>query len=831
MSYANGPTNWKGENRVKTVITFGTFDLLHEGHLKLLKRARALGDRLVVGVSSDQLNDRKGKRSIFPEAQRMSYVAALRYVDEVFLEESLELKDSYIRRHKAELLVMGDDWAGKFDWVTAKVTYLPRTEGISSTLIKTGLKEAHRCTRALFGDTYLTKHFECAMGLVNSLTERNVAPILTPENTLRPDIDGDLLLYFNKPENPPSDSYAPLNRVLIDHGASHLKWFLGCRDRFDFFDTILTAGPDHVRALEAIFDDGAPLSKARATGFVKSRALLAPPGMTRAAVCGQCGLDPEKPIILFAPTWHITANDDILTAIGEVQKIDNHVAALHPETAHLETGALNLVENRGGIMTELLKHADLVISDLSSTIYEAAALSKPVVQILLKEYPDNTALLYDFPLTAGTAEHFCGGLTCRPEGLRDAVSCALSGEPSVMSMMAACRARILNGTFITPEATDHIADEIARLGTVPPVRHSPATSEPKPPRPGPPRHRQNLFFAQERIIGHAGGNFAGHYASNSREAMEAALNAVNIVELDMTMGANGVIVAHEGFEPRYGLSRDFADTTSQAFLATTFENRLSPVRLEDAVACATRPGKALVCDVKPGRDGYKTLARAVRDTVEDHGQIEQIVLQCYAPDDFAEAMRLGFKRVILAARKYYYRAPIGADYRAFVRDAIAINADAVWGLSLPWRNKHMEAPVIDLPEFPELFAFWKRIFIHGAPPEEYPRILRMNCGLFADGIDRQHEFRHLPKGFDWRRYLFLNRDLIRVGRVTEVEAMAHFIKHGAHEGRPTDYAVPEGFDHGRYVDRNPKLRKASVNAFHSAAAHYTLYGAGEGLTI
>src|SRR5438045_5350631 len=99
------------------VITFGTFDLLHEGHLRLLQRARALGDHLIVGVSTDRLNAEKGKRSFFSQDQRVQCVAALKYVDEVFLEDSLELKDEHIKQHAADLLVMGDDWEGKLDWV------------------------------------------------------------------------------------------------------------------------------------------------------------------------------------------------------------------------------------------------------------------------------------------------------------------------------------------------------------------------------------------------------------------------------------------------------------------------------------------------------------------------------------------------------------------------------------------------------------------------------------------------------------------------------------------------------------------------------------------
>jgi glycerol-3-phosphate cytidylyltransferase len=123
-----------------TVITFGTFDLFHYGHLRLLERARALGTRLVVGVSTDAFSFSKKKRyPVFPEDERMAILRGLRCVDDVFPEESMEKKRDYIIEHKADILVMGDDWKGRFDEFASvcKVHYLSRTENISSTEIET----------------------------------------------------------------------------------------------------------------------------------------------------------------------------------------------------------------------------------------------------------------------------------------------------------------------------------------------------------------------------------------------------------------------------------------------------------------------------------------------------------------------------------------------------------------------------------------------------------------------------------------------------------------------------------------------------------------------
>ena len=122
----------------RTVITFGTFDILHIGHLRVIDRARALGDRLVVGVSSDALNLRKkGREPVFSQDERLQIIGALRSVDGVFLEGSLEAKREYITAHGAQVLVMGDDWAGKFDELgdICEVVYLPRTPSISTTAI------------------------------------------------------------------------------------------------------------------------------------------------------------------------------------------------------------------------------------------------------------------------------------------------------------------------------------------------------------------------------------------------------------------------------------------------------------------------------------------------------------------------------------------------------------------------------------------------------------------------------------------------------------------------------------------------------------------------
>lgn len=127
---------------MKKVITYGTFDLFHLGHLRILERAKALGDYLVVAVSTDKFNSIKHKTSTYPYEHRRDIVKAIKYVDEVIPENNWEQKAEDIKKHDIDVLVMGDDWKGEFDHLSeyCEVVYLPRTDNISSTDIKVQIK-------------------------------------------------------------------------------------------------------------------------------------------------------------------------------------------------------------------------------------------------------------------------------------------------------------------------------------------------------------------------------------------------------------------------------------------------------------------------------------------------------------------------------------------------------------------------------------------------------------------------------------------------------------------------------------------------------------------
>lgn len=144
---ANAKIRVKGDQSMKRVITYGTFDLLHYGHINLLRRAKALGDYLIVVISSDEFNwNEKHKKCYFTYEQRKALVEAIRYVDLVIPEESWSQKRSDMHEYHIDTFVMGDDWRGKFDFLKeegVEVVYLPRTPEISSSQIKKDLYDAN----------------------------------------------------------------------------------------------------------------------------------------------------------------------------------------------------------------------------------------------------------------------------------------------------------------------------------------------------------------------------------------------------------------------------------------------------------------------------------------------------------------------------------------------------------------------------------------------------------------------------------------------------------------------------------------------------------------
>jgi len=128
------------DTQKKIIITYGTFDFLHIGHINILRRAKSLGDKLIVGLSTDEFNQKKHKQSFSNYEDRKAILESIKYVDGVIPENDWDQKIRDVRDNNVDVFVMGDDWAGEFDFLKdyCEVVYLERTEGISSTKIKGG---------------------------------------------------------------------------------------------------------------------------------------------------------------------------------------------------------------------------------------------------------------------------------------------------------------------------------------------------------------------------------------------------------------------------------------------------------------------------------------------------------------------------------------------------------------------------------------------------------------------------------------------------------------------------------------------------------------------
>jgi glycerol-3-phosphate cytidylyltransferase len=149
---------------MKTVITYGTFDLFHIGHVNMFKRLSELGDRLIVAVSTDEFNEIKGKKSIFPYEQRAEIVRSNRYVDLVIPEQTWEQKLEDVKTYNVDIFAIGEDWKGKFDFLTdlCEVIYLPRTRDISSTMIRQLLRGI---------DSDQIEQIKSALGILQSIVK------------------------------------------------------------------------------------------------------------------------------------------------------------------------------------------------------------------------------------------------------------------------------------------------------------------------------------------------------------------------------------------------------------------------------------------------------------------------------------------------------------------------------------------------------------------------------------------------------------------------------------------------------------------------------------
>lgn len=164
---------------MKKVITYGTYDLLHQGHINLLRRAKELGDYLIVGVTSDSFDRGRGKLNVRNNVlERVEAVKATGYADEVIIEDYLGQKIDDIQKYDVDIFAIGSDWIGKFDYLNeyCKVVYLPRTEGISSTMLRAESQDDFRI--GVIGSGRIANRFVPETKVVNGA---DVVAVLNPD--------------------------------------------------------------------------------------------------------------------------------------------------------------------------------------------------------------------------------------------------------------------------------------------------------------------------------------------------------------------------------------------------------------------------------------------------------------------------------------------------------------------------------------------------------------------------------------------------------------------------------------------------------------------------
>ncbi len=440
------------------VITFGTFDCFHIGHVNILKRAKELGDYLIVGVSSDELSSSKGKSLVSSLDQRMEIVKNMKCVDEVFVEERLEDKDLYIKQYKADALVMGDDWKDKFDWVSVPCVYLPRTESVSTTPLKLNImKKSHIVNVGVINPHGKHARYFDILAEYGPKYGMNFAKANKHRKF-------DLLVCFNRDDALRQNARNDTISVCMDHGCGIIKTFVGDARRYNEIDYFLTAGPDHTYAMKSYFGDDERIITA---GYLGSSTLFSPPITDINNLRRMFNFNDDE-IILYAPTYVVSDIFDHVNVVIKTLKNSglNYIVSLHP--GHNKTLLYETNFNTTQLDTfELIKLSDIVISDISSVLVEAASIGKKVIQTILKRYIDvPSSYDYDFPIIAGNRAMFLCGLPCKVENL---LSCIYKAKQTTVSYFNRLYERPLRGTIINTCVIENIMlklHEIAAFGTV-----------------------------------------------------------------------------------------------------------------------------------------------------------------------------------------------------------------------------------------------------------------------------------------------------------------------------------------------------------------------------
>lgn len=259
------------------------------------------------------------------------------------------------------------------------------------------------------------KHYYCILPLLKYWGQRGISYYFAHQKNLPPEKEVYAIIGFNTLKKKLFDELKGkyhknlIPFVLIDHGCSNLKWFLNNWKRYDQYDLFLVPGLDHKKSLEMIHGTSKPVV---VTSFIGSNNVLSNSKIEKEDLLE---VPPLTKIILYAPTWTEKINRDHRTILKELEKLEKGEAIKTVISGHLDRA--NLGRNEDIRTIEIVKHADLVISETSSILYEAVRTGKRVLQVLMNKYSDNPAKKYELPFTAGTLERFQIGITTRPENL------------------------------------------------------------------------------------------------------------------------------------------------------------------------------------------------------------------------------------------------------------------------------------------------------------------------------------------------------------------------------------------------------------------------------
>jgi glycerol-3-phosphate cytidylyltransferase len=484
------------------IITFGTFDLFHEGHYNILKRAKNMGNYLIVGVSSDELSLNKGKSTEWDVKKRIAHIKSLNIADYVFIEESLQLKNEYIKQYDAHILVMGNDWEGAFDWVNIPCVYYARTTNISTSVLKI-MQNNTKHTYLFFDIDDNPKHLEY-YNVMSKLFDKYGIRYYKYSNTDFNDginhkqcmahIDEiDIVIQFNIIHNIINiyfyDKIKDKICILIDHGTSNTKWFLSDVERYNAFDYFIVAGQEHKKSMEAFFG---PNNNIMSSGFIKASSLYMPSKITRNELCQKYGLDTNKLIVLYCPTWFMESDEvmirDHSDVIKQLCEYGNYIISFHPLNKNNKLNSNKII--RDVETSEIIKIVDIVVSDNSSMLNESLVINKKTIQMLMSQYSDNPAINYDLPLTAGTCNHYIGGIVTRSNELLSTIYNINKIPQHIFDIITF---NVKHSTYLLEDAHEKVLFELMKINDKPAHKKNKRYS----------RNMNHQYYKQKMYIGFA----------------------------------------------------------------------------------------------------------------------------------------------------------------------------------------------------------------------------------------------------------------------------------------------------------------------------------------